>query len=79
MTANEYIALYHETDSTKFYDEIRPKLFNGEYDMNGTWYPCIILDDDVGEGRTHIITRNHTFMTEPNEKVRRTVTNPART
>lgn len=71
MTANEYINLYHESGPSKFYDEILPSLYNGEWTIDFfEWFPCVVLDDEKLDGLTHIVTRNQTFMHVRDEKLR---------
>jgi len=73
MTTREYIDLVHLCSSPYcFYDEMLPKLYNGEWTIKGNeWFPCVILDDDVGADRVKIVTRNQTHSVEPITKVRR--------
>ncbi len=73
MTTSEYIDLAHSYPSLYcFYDEMLPKLYNGEWTIDGDgWFPCVILDDDVGADRVKIVTRNQTHSIEPIRKVRR--------
>ncbi len=72
MTTRQYIDLAHSYSTlARFYDEL-PNLFNGEWTIDGNqWYPCVILDDNVGEGKVKIVTRNQTHMVELAERVRR--------
>ena len=68
MTTNEYIDLAH---SGRLYDNWE-SYCNGKYTHNGEeWYPCVILDDDVGTDMVKIVTRNQTHMRTSITKVRR--------
>lgn len=72
MTTNQYIDLFHKQGPSKFYGETLSALYNGEWTIDGTmWYPCVIMDDDVGPGRIKIVTRNQTHAIEPESNVRR--------
>lgn len=71
MTTKEYINLAHSYPNLgRFYDDLS-KYYNGEWTIDRSeWYPCVILDDEVGPGQVKIVTRNQTHLVVDISKIK---------